>query len=429
MEINVGDGNVKLFERIFKSKNNSDIQEWIQLADFLGIDKNLDNDVRSEATYFACMRILSESVGKLPLKLLRKTKKQGVVEARNHPLYNIVRNRPNRFMTSTSFWSSTEYMRNHYGNAYNLIVNYGKKTKLILLDSSKMEIWYDDAKLLSDVPDVWYLYSNAGKTYKFSSEEILHFKTSLTDKDGLRGLAVKEILQSTIKGNQKAQKMQNALYDSGFTAKAVVQYTGSLNDDSVKNFLKNIENYAKGKVNSMKGIVPIPLGTQLTPLNTKLGDNEFLELKKYSALQIANAFGIKPVQINDYSKSSYSSSESQNLAFLVDTLLFILKQYEEEINYKLLSDNEIKQGYYFKFNTGMLLRADLKSQVESLTKGISNFLYTPNEARAFLDLEAKDGGDVLIGNGSTIKINQIGSQYGANTENKTSDISLEGGDE
>ena len=136
-----------------------------------------------------------------------------------------------------------------------------------------------------------------------------------------------------------------------------------------------------------------------------------MELKKYSALQIAAAFGIKQVQINDYSKSSYASSENQNLAFLVDTLMFILNQYEEELNFKLLSDLEIKQGYYFKFNTGALLRADLKTQVESLTKGISNFLYTPNEARAFLDLEAMPGGDVLIGNGSTIKVEQIGTQY------------------
>ncbi len=406
---------MKILERFLRPKNTYDMTEWLNLADFLGIDKNLDNDVRSEATYFACLKILSESLGKLPLKLLRKTKKQGVIEARDHALFNIVRNRPNKFMTSTSFWSTIEYFRNHFGNGYALISGYGENIKLIPLDSSKMQIWYDDGKLLSNIPDVWYLYCYGGKTYKYSSEEILHFKTSLTDKDGLSGLAVREILQSTIKGNQKAQKMQNRLYDTGFTAKAVVQYTGNLKDKGVENFLKNIENYAKGNVDVGKGIIPIPLGSQITPLSTKLGDNEFLELKKYSALQIASAFGIKPVQINDYSKSSYASSEAQNLAFLVDTLTFILKQYEEELNYKLLSDKEIRQGYYFKFNTGMLLRADLKTQVESLTKGIGSFLYTPNEARAFLDLEAKDGGDVLIGNGSTIEIKQIGSQYKANS--------------
>ena len=230
--------------------------------------------------------------------------------------------------------------------------------------------------------------------------------------------------------------MQNALYDTGFTAKAVVQYTGNLKDDSVKNFLRNIENYAKGNVDTGKGLIPIPLGSQLTPLTTKLGDNEFLELKKYSALQIASAFGIKPVQINDYSKSSYASSEAQNLAFLVDTLLFILKQYEEELNFKLLTDKEIKQGYYFKFNTAVLLRADFKTQVETLVKAIQGGLYTNNEARAYIDKESLPGGDHLIVNGTMIRVEQVGKQYDSKNINeeeipndKEFDTEPEGGDE
>ena len=431
---------MKLFniKRWFKATNKTNLDEWISLADFLGIDKNLDKDARSEATYFACLKILSESVGKLPFKLYRKTKKSGVIEAIDKPLYNVVRYRPNKFMTSTNFWATIEYNRDHYGNAYALIDGYGNQIQLIPLDSSRVEIWFDDAKLLSKIPDIWYLYSCGGTTYKFSSEEILHFKTSITDKNGIKGLAVRDILESTIQGNRKAQKMQNALYDSGFTAKAVVQYTGNLKDDSVKNFLRNIESYAKGDVDAGKGLIPIPLGSTLQPLTTKLGDNEFLELKKYSALQIASAFGIKPVQINDYSKSSYASSEAQNLAFLVDTLLFILKQYEEELNFKLLSEKEIRQGYYFKFNTGMLLRADLKTQVESLVKGIQGGLYTNNEARSYLDLEAKEGGDYLIVNGSMVRVEQVGIQYGKNTtsevEPKENDLDtntddLEGGEE
>ena len=223
---------MKFFERFKKTKNTADLTEWYNLADFLGIDKNMDNDERAEATYFACLKILSEAIGKLPLKLLRKTKKDGVIEATAHPLYNVVRNRPNKYMTSTTFWGTNEYYRNHDGNAVSLIVGFGEKLQLIPLDFSKVQIWYDDGKLLSDNPDVWYLYSIGGTTYKFSSEEVLHFRSSISE-DGIEGLSVREILRSTIKGNQKAQKMQNALYDSGFTAKAVVQYTGNLKDESV----------------------------------------------------------------------------------------------------------------------------------------------------------------------------------------------------
>ena len=78
-------------------------------------------------------------------------------------------------MRSTNFWSTIEYNRDHYGNAYALIDGFGEKIQLIPLDSSCVEIWCDDAKLLSKILDVWYLYSCGGVTCKFSSEEILHF--------------------------------------------------------------------------------------------------------------------------------------------------------------------------------------------------------------------------------------------------------------
>ena len=126
----------------------------------------------------------------------------------------------------------------------------------------------------------------------------------------------------------------------------------------------------------------------------------------------SSAFGIKPYQIGDYTKSSYASAEAQQLSFYVDTLLYIVKQYEEEISYKLLSRSEIDNGYHFKFNVAVILRADLATQINTLSTGVANFIYTPNEARAMLDLEAKDGGDRLLGNGSSIPVNMTGIQYG-----------------
>ena len=279
-------------KNIFKVKNKTNMQEWVALADFLGLDKSMSKDERSEATYFACLKILSESLGKLPLKLMKKTDKNGVVEARNHVLYSKVRYRPNRFMTSTTFWGTMEYFRNHDGNAIAYISNSGSKLELVPLNYNEVQIWYDDACILSKTPDVFYLYSHGGQTYKFSSEEVLHLKSSATD-DGIVGLSVRQKLATTIDSNKKAQNLQNSLYESGFTAKFAVQYTGDLNSENTKSFLSQIANYAKGKFEPSKGLIPIPPGSSLIPLNTKLGDNEFLELKRYSASQIAAAFGIK----------------------------------------------------------------------------------------------------------------------------------------
>lgn len=388
-----------------------------QLIDFLGL-QGTKEDALSEATYFACLKVLSESVGKLPLKLLKHDENGGVVTARGHPLYFALHDRPNPYMTSTTFWSTMEQNRNHYGDAYAWIKGAGTKTSLWILPSNEVEIWYDDQKILSDVPDIFYIYSHGGKLYKFSSEQIIHLKTS-SSFDGIKGIPVREQLKTTVTGNIKAQKMLNQMYKSGFTAKAVVQYTADLSEENRKKFKEKIEDFAGSDLDDkeVKSIIPIPFGTNLTPLNIKLADNQFIEVKKYSALQIASAFGIKPNQIGDYEKSSYASSEAQQLSFYVDTMLYILKQYEEELNYKLLSREEIDNGYYFKFNVAVILRADLKTQIETLSQAVANFIYTPNEARALLDKPSLPGGDKLLGNGASIPVELAGSQY-TNLERK-----------
>lgn len=52
----------------------------------------------------------------------------------------------------------------------------------------------------------------------------------------------------------------------------------------------------------IENVIPIPLGFSLNPLNIKLADNQFIETKQYTALEIASAFGYKPYQIGDYTE-------------------------------------------------------------------------------------------------------------------------------
>ncbi len=404
--------------KIMINKSDRETVELNNLYRFLGLDPVNDEKVLSEATYFACMKVLSEAIGKLPLKLLKYNEKNGVENARKHALYHVLHDRPNPYMTATTFWSTVEYNRNHYGNAYVWIRGAGKDLKLWILPSDEVEVWYDDAKLLADQPDIYYRY----KGYMLGSEEILHFKTSNT-LDGIVGVSVQDQLKMTINGAVKSQKMLNKMYDSGFTAKAVLQYTGNLNDANAKTFIQGIEKYIKGELaeDGINNVIPIPTGAQLTPINVKLADNQFIEVKQYTALQIASAFGIKPYQIGDYTKSSYASAEAQQLSFYVDTLLYIVKQYEEELTYKLLTTEEITGGYHFKFNIDVIMRSDFKTKVETLAKATSSFLMTPNEARTKLDLESKPGGDKLLGNGASIPVELTGSQYIKDDPEETTD--------
>lgn len=403
-------------KRIFKNEtvdmNSQKFLSW------LGIDTDTPRDKLSEATYFACMKILGESLGKLPLNLFQNTEK-GKVRAENLNEYNLLKMRPNPYMTSSIFWSTVEMNRNHYGNAYVWIEREMTTVKnLWIMPSDDVSILIDDAGLFGTRGKLWYRYSDkkTGKQYTFNSDEVLHFKTSMTF-DGILGMPVKDILKHTVEGALESQKYMNNLYKNGMTGKAVLEYTGDLDKTAKDRLVKGFEDFANGSKNAGK-IIPVPLGMKLVPLDIKLTDSQFFELKKYSALQIAAAFGIKPNQINDYEKSSYASAEAQNLAFYTDTLLFILNQYEQEITYKILTNNQMKEGYFWRFNVGVILRADTKTQIEAMSNAVQNGIYTPNEARSYLDMPADEFGGNLMANGNYIPLSMLGQNYGGDKSAK-----------
>ncbi len=415
---------MNVFSRIVKGIKNVivpatsvDMQSQ-ELLEWLGISSTPKKLV-SEVTYFTCLKMLSETLGKMPLKFRQDTEK-GVQRVKSNKVHSILRTRPNAIMTPSTFWATIEQNRNHYGNAYVWIRRKFKKQKfggieeiqdLWIMPSNNVQVLLDDQGYFGAKGRIWYLYTDkySAEQYLFNSDDVMHFKTSMTF-DGIIGIPVREILQSTVEGGLESQKFMNNLYKTGLTARMALQYSGDLDGTLEQKLLERFEKYATGANNAGK-IVPVPIGMQLVPLNIKLTDSQFFELKKFTALQIAGAFGIKPNQINNYEKSSYSNSEMQQLSFYIDTELFIIKHYEEEINFKMLSKGERLQGYYYKFNEKVILRTDSQTQAEIISKYVNNGIYTPNEAREHLDMHKIDGADKLIVNGNYIPIDIVGNQY------------------
>lgn len=395
--------------------NEESFLEW------LGIKRNKNKGAMAEVTYFTCLKMMSETLAKMPWKYYQKTD-EGIEEPELTDTAKLLKTRPNPFMTPTVFWNAVEMNRNHFGNAYVYVRSrfkrkkYGGEYKVLdlwIMPSNCVQIVVDDAGYFGGAGKIWYVYNDkySGKQFVFGTDEVLHFKTSHS-LDGITGLPVQEILKSTVEGANASQDYLNNLYKNGLTAKATLEYTGDLNEEAKQKMLQAFETYGAGTKNTGK-IIPVPLGMKLTPLNIKLTDAQFIELKKYSALQIAAAFGIKPNQINDYEKSSYSNSEMQQLSFYVDTMLFVMKQYEEEVNYKMLTDEEQDEGKYFKLNEKVLLRTDSKTQMEIFAQAVNNGIEKPNECRRKLDLKDAEGGDQLIVNGNYIPLKEVGKQYDA----------------
>lgn len=395
------------------SANDEELLTW------LGIDTR-DRQLISEVTYYTCMKMLSETIGKMPIKYYQDTE-QGRIRADPDEVTRLLTVRPNPIMTPTTLWTAVEMNCQHYGNGYVWIRgglekngSYGGDYKikdLWLMQSCYVTVLMDDSGVFGNKGKIYYQYTDPedGELYIFQSEEVMHFKTWYS-LDGITGEPVRKILKDTVGGALESQRFMNKLYEQGLTASMAMQYTGDLDDDRVKRLKRKFADKLSGPENAGK-VIPVPLGLTLTPLKMSLTDAQFFELKKYSALQIAGAFGIKPNQINNYEKSSYANSETQQLAFLVDTMAYRLKMYEEEINYKVLTLKKQADGYFYKFNERAILRTDSKTKMENLAKAVNNGIYTLNEAREYEDKPAKPGGDILMVNENYIPAIQVGQQY------------------
>ncbi len=391
--------------------NDKRLLEWLGLSE---VEISYQGaSALKEATVYACIRILSEGISKLPLKIYKE--QDGIRKATDHYLYKVLKLRPNQYMSASDFWKCIEAQRSIHGNAFAWVDipsrgrDRGKVRGLYPLDSDKVKIYIDDVGLLGGANRVYYVYTDKqSKEYKISADNMLHFKGITFD--GIAGISPVQYLQNLVNTAGQSTDYLNNTLKSGLQVKGLIHYIGDLNPAAQETFRNQFESMANGLKNANR-VALLPLGYQYTPISNTMADAQFLENKQLTIRQIAAAFGIKMHQLNDLERSTYSNITEQERDFYISTLLPILTMYEQELTYKLFLNSEIDQGYYVKFNVDAVLRADIKTRYEAYRTGIQAGFITPNEAREMEEREGKEGGDVLLVNGNMVPIEEAGAAY------------------
>ena len=394
------------FRKIKDVQNATFMTSDYTLREALGLNETTEMNV---AVYLTCLRILSESMAKLPIKIYTEDVNGNKQKNSSHWLNNLLNYQANPLQSAYILRQQAEVHRWHYGNAYLWVDR--KAQNIWLLDPTRMMLL-----LSTDGTQLVYQYGE----YKFLPNELIHLKSPFTDKYGVKGIALKTYLANLLSVQSSGDKFLKSLAESGMGSQKVIMNVGvggeTISDDVLKTTIANIEKFSS--LNSGK-ILPLPPMVDLKPLDLKLTDSQFAELRQISSQEISAAFGIPAAFLNDLSKSSYASLEQQQLNFLVNTLQPILIQYETEFYNKLFSSQEKSKGFYISFNTNALIRTTAQQQAEYLSKLTGSGLMTLNEARAKLDLNQMDtlyANELIIGNGASIPLSMLGTQYTAKNE-------------
>lgn len=402
-----------IFRNSIKNERESVSLQDEELLRWLGIEVGEINtkgkNALKEATVFACIRILSESVAKLPIKIYQDV--DGVKKVTGHPLYNILKTRPNPYMTSYNFFTALETQRNLHGNSYASIEydRFGEVLALWPIDSEKVEIWVDDKGLFNSKNKLWYVVKLPdGTEIKLKPDEILHFKGFTLN--GISGITPLTYLRTLIENGKASEDYVNKFFQNGMQTKGIIQYVGDLDQKAEETFREKFERMSSGLKNAHR-VSLLPLGYQFQPIALNMADAQFLENTELTIRQIAAAFGIKMHQLNNLERATHTNISEQQRQFYIDTLMAILTMYEQEITYKLLLNSELDEGYYCKFNADAITRADIKTRYEAYRIGIQGGFMTPNQVREKEEWEPQEGGDTLLVNGNMVPITEAGAAY------------------
>ncbi|MDK0745673.1 phage portal protein [Clostridium perfringens] len=370
----------KIIEK--RSNDNSNITEWTSWIK----GEDFTSNALKNNTYIKSLNILADSIAKIPI-LLKKTTEEGEIEAIEEDLYSLLRLRMNKEMSTFDSIKALILMYKHYGRAGLYIIRDNKGVPIDLYPVLINGITVDDLGLIKSIKQNKILvdFSVNGNCGSCFLEDIIILKDN--SFDGIDGKAIRTYSKDTVNTNLQAQKYQKDLFANGLTSKAVVQTVTDIKDGGQ---LGQVQEKFNNLYKSNNRVFLVPAGFNISPLNLSLVDSQFAELKIDGKKDIANMIGV-PYSLIEKGVLT----QEENISFLTNVISPIIAQLEQELNYKLLTNLQIKQGYKIRFNVNTMLRVNPKEQQEILCEYVKNGIYTTNNAREILGFNKIEGADIL----------------------------------
>lgn len=351
-----------------------------------GIDVNETSALNFAAVY-ACIRVISESVAQIPLKVYERTPNGGKREAPHHPLYQLLHDWPNDEMTSFTWREAATAHLCGWGNCYSFInfARDGRPKSIELLSPDRVTA----KRLESSDMLVYDVIDRKGRTNRYLKEQILHVPG--LGFDGITGYSPIRIAAETIGTGMAAQEHIGSFFKNGAVPMGILKHAGTMSEEAQKRLREGWYNVYGGRENAYKTAV-FEEGMCYESISVNPVDAQLIETMKLSRSQIAGIFRVPAHMINDLDKATYSNIDQLSLDFVKFSLMPWLTRMEQVMNRRLFLPSE-RGKFFCQFVTDGLLRGDSKSRNEAHRTAIMGGWKSINEVRAEENLEPIENGD------------------------------------
>jgi HK97 family phage portal protein len=338
---------------------------------------------------FACVRVLAESIGQLPLHLYRETDKTKD-KAREHPLYALIHDSPNDFQTAQEFWEMCVAHVALRGNFYALINRVGGRVaELLPLQPTEVE-----PKQQANWTVVYEVRLADGGKKTYAATDIFHVRG--LSFDGITGVSPLTFAREQVGLSMATERHAAKFFSNGAQPLGVLQSDAEepLDEAVYKRMKESWESRHQGGENAHK-VAILEGGLKWASTGMSNEDAQMLESRKMSRTEICGLFRVPPTMIADLERATFSNSEQQNRQFVDYSLMPYLTRIESRIKLQLLAERQ-RASHFAKFNLGALLRGDMATRADFYTRQLQNGAMSPNEIRELEDMNPREGGDIFL---------------------------------
>lgn len=399
--------------RVEKRSTLSAPAEWLinSLTNVFGAQTSSGQAVNTRtalsiASVHACVRVISDGLATLDLKLYEETD-NGKRVARAHYASALV-NEPNPYQTKFDFLKYQVAQLALRGNAYAFI---NRDVRFIGVELHPISAEFVKP-VLSD-GQVFYKVSLPNFPNLVPAVDMLHFKGLCFDNP-LEGKSPVQIHAETLGVDLAAIRASGDVYKNG-TLKFLLKSEHQIKPEQAQGLKLSLDDVINGSARS----TVLPAGVAMEKLSMSPEEAQFLEERQFSAEEVARIFGVPASMIGANKDGVKSSVEQEYQDFYSRTLMAYAINIEQEMRRKLLTESD-KVNYYFKFNFNSLLRATANDRADFYNKGIRGGWLSRNEARQFEDANGFEGGESYLIEANLMPSEQINAYMQAKIDQLTS---------
>ena len=344
----------------------------------------------AQATVLACVRLISESVGMLPLHLYRRLER-GKERADDHAVYGIVHHSPNPEMTAAEL---AENMAGHlalWGNAY-CEIEYdgaGHRRAVWPLRPDRMQVDVNDQN-----QRVYTYTLPNGQQVALSRWRVWHVRGWGTD--AWVGKSTIALAREAIGLALATEEFGSRFFGNGSRPGGVLTHPGKLLPESSKRLKDSWEEMHKGLSNSHR-VAVLEEGVTWTAIGIPPDDAQFLETRAYQDVQICGLFRVPPhmISIVDKSTSWGTGIGQQTQAFVTFCLGPYLRRISQSGGRDLLTDTE-RKTLFLEHLSSALVQNDLEARYRAYKIGREGGWLSVNDILEKENENPVEGGDTRL---------------------------------